>query len=193
MRVKKQQLEPCMGQMIGSKSRKGCQGCLLSPCLFNLYTEHIMRNARLNELQAGIKIGRRNNSHRFVDDITLMAECEEKLKNLLMTVKEESERADLGLNTKKKKKKTNPGLPHCRQMLYHLSHQGSPKIKASNPNTAWQIEGEKVEVVTDFLFLGSKITTEGDCSHEIRRPLFLGRKLMTNVDSVFKSNSIFCI
>ena len=127
------------------KIEKGVrQGCLLSPCLFNLYTEHIMRNARLDKLQAGIKIGGRNNSHRFVDDITLMAECEEKLKNLLMMVKEESERADLGLNTKKKnkkqkKKKPNPGLPHCRQTLYHLSHQGSPKIKASNPNTAWQI------------------------------------------------------
>ena len=135
--------------------------------LFNLYTEHSMRTARLDELQAGIKIGRRNiNNLRYVDDITLMAESEEELKNLLIRVKEESERAGLRLNVKK------------------------TKIMASNPITAWQIEGEKVEVVTDFLFLGSKITVDGDCSHEIRRRLLLGRKAMTNIDSVFKSRDI---
>ena len=109
--------------------------CLLSPCLFNLYAEHIMRNARLDELQAGIKIGGRNiNNLRYADDTTLMAESEEELKSLLMRVKEENERADLRLNIKK------------------------TKIMASVPITAWQIEGEKVEIVTDFFFLGSKIT-----------------------------------
>ena len=105
-----------------------------------------MRNARLDELQAGIKIGRRNiNNLRYADDTTLMAEGEEELKSLLMRVKEESERAGLRLNIKKS------------------------KIMASSPITAWQIEGEKVEVVTDFLFSGSKITAGGDCSHETRR------------------------
>ena len=106
-----------------------------------------MRNAGLDELQAGIKIGGRNiNNLRYVDDTTLMAESEEELKNLLMRVKEESERAALRLNIKKKLRS------------WH-----------SSPVTAWQVEGEKVEVVTDFLFLGFKITTDGDCSHEIRR------------------------
>ena len=129
------------------KIKKGIQqGCLLSPCLFNLYSEHIMRNAGLDELQARIKIdGRDINSLRYADDTTLMAETEEQLKNLLMRVKEESERAGLKLNIKK------------------------TKIMASSSITAWQIESEKVEVVTDFLFLGSKITADGDCCHEIRR------------------------
>ena len=122
-----------------------------------------MRNARLDELQAGIKIGRRNiNNLRYADDTTLMAECEEELKSLLMRVKEESEMAGL--------KKT--------------------KVMASCPITSWQIEGEKVEVVTHFFFLGSKITADGDWSHEIRRCLFLGRKAMTNLDSVLKSRDI---
>ena len=111
-----------------------------------------MRNARLEKLQAGIKIGRRNKNHlRYADDTTLMAESEEALKNFLMRVKEESERASLKLNIKK------------------------TKIMASGPIT-WQIEGEKVEVVANFLFLGSKITVDGDCSHEIRGLLLLGRK-----------------
>ena len=125
------------------KIKKGVrQGCLLSPCLFNLYPEHIMRNARLGELQAGIKIGRRNiNNLRYADDTTLMAENEEERKSLLMRVKEESSRAGLRLNIKK------------------------TKIMASGLITAWQIEGEKVEVVTDCFFLASKITiTDGDCS-----------------------------
>ena len=121
-----------------------------------------MRNAGLDELQAGIKMGGRNiNNLRYVDDITLMAESEEELKSLLMRVKEESERASLKLNIKKK-----------------------TKIVASGLITSWQIEGEKVKIVTDFLFLGSKITVDGDCSHEIKRHLLLGKKAMTNLDSV---------
>ena len=125
-----------------------------------------MQNARLDESQAGIKIAGRNNNPRYADDTTLMAESEEELNSLLMRVKEESERAGLRLNVKK------------------------TKIMASNPITAWQIEGEKVEVVTDFLFLGSKITVDGDCSHEIRRRLLLGRKAMTNLDNVLKSRDV---
>ena len=114
-------------------------------CLFNLYAEHIMRNASLNELPAGIKISRRNIYNLRYVDTTIMAESEGELKSLLMRVKKESERAGLKLNIKK------------------------TKIMASSPFTSWQIVGEKVEVVTDFLFLGSKITVGGDCSHEIRR------------------------
>ena len=123
------------------------QGCLLSPHLFNLYTEHIKQNARLVELQAGIKISGRNiNNLRYVDDTTLMVESKEELKSLLMRVKEESEKFGLKLNIKNK-----------------------TKIMVSGPIISWQIEGEKVEAVTDFLFLGSKITVDDDCSHEIRR------------------------
>ena len=126
-----------------------------------------MRNAGLDELQAGIKIGGRNiNNPRYTDDTTLMAESEEELKNLLMRVKEESERAGLKRNIMK------------------------TKNMASGSITSWQIEGEKVEVVTDFLFLGSKIITDGDCSHEIRRCLVLGKKAMTNLDSMLKSRDI---
>ena len=125
-----------------------------------------MRNAGLDELQAGIKIGGRNiNNLRHADDTTRTAESEEEVKSLLMRVKEESERADFRLNIKK------------------------IKIMASGPITAWQIEGEKVKVVTDFLFLGSKITASGDCSHEIRC-LLLVRKTMTNLDSMLKSRDI---
>ena len=126
-----------------------------------------MRNAGLDELQAGIKIGWRNiNNLRYADDTTLMAENEKEIKSLLMRVKEESERAALRQNIKK------------------------PKIMASGSIAAWQTEAEKGEVVTDFLFLGSKITEDGDCSHEIRRRLLLGRKAMTNLDSVLKSRDI---
>ena len=122
------------------------QGCVLSPCLFNLYAEYIMRNAGLDEAQIKIKIARRNiNNLRYADDITLMAESEEELKSLLMKVKEESEKAGLKLNIQK------------------------TKIMASGPITLWQIDGETVETVADFIFGGSKITTDGDSSHEIKR------------------------
>ena len=134
------------------------QGCILSPCLFNLYAEDIMRNARLDEAQAGIKIVGRNISNlRYADDTTLMAESEEELKSLLMKVKEKSQKAGLKLNIQK------------------------TKSMASGPISSWQIPGETVETVTDFIFLGSKITADGDCSHEIKRHLFLGRKAMTNL------------
>ena len=150
------------------KIEKGIlQGCLVSPCLFNLHAEHIMRNAGLDELQVGIKINGRNiNNLRYADNATLMAESKGKLKSLLMRVKKESEKASLKLSIKK------------------------TKIMASGPITSWQIEGEKVEVVTYFLFLGFEITVDGDCSHEIRRCLLLGRKALTNLDSLMKSRDI---
>ena len=142
------------------------QDCILSPCLFNLYAEYITRNARLDETQAGIKIGRRNiNNLRYADDTTLMAENEE-LKSLLMKVKEESEKVGLKLNIQK------------------------TKIMASGPITSWQLDGETVETVTDFIVLGSKITGDSDCSHEIKRHLLLGKKVMTNLDSILKSRDI---
>ena len=142
------------------------QGCILSPCLFNLYAEYIMRNAGLDEAQAGIKIARRNiNNLGYADNITLMAESKEELKSLLMKLKEESEKVGLKLNTQK------------------------TKIMPSGPITSWEID-ETVETVSDFIFLGSKITADGDCSHEIKRHLLLGRKLMTNLDSILKSRDI---
>ena len=126
-----------------------------------------MLNAGLDEAQAGIKISRRNiNNLTYADDITLMAESEEELKSLLMRVKEESEKSGLKLNIQK------------------------TKIMASGPITSWQIDGEPVETVTDFLFLGSKITADGDCSHELKRQLLLGRKAMTKLDSILKSKHI---
>ena len=129
-----------------------CQGCILSPCLFNLYAEYIMRNAGQDEAQTGIKIAGRNISNlRYADDTTLMAESEEELKSLLIKVKEETEKIGLKLNTHK------------------------TKIMASGPITSWQIDGEAVETVRDFIFGGSKITADGDCRHEIKRRLFLGR------------------
>ena len=138
----------------------------MSSCLLNLYTEHIMRNAGLDELQAGLKIGGRNiNNFRYVDDTSLMAGSEEESKSLLTRVKKEKSKS-LTLNIK------------------------NTKIMVSSPITSWQIEAQKVEVVTDFLFLGSKITVDGDCSHEIRRRLLLSRKAMTNLDSVLKSRDI---
>ena len=125
-----------------------------------------MRNAGLDEAQAGIKIARRNiNNLRYADDTTLMEESEE-LKSLLMKVKEESEKVGLKLNIQK------------------------TKIMASVPITSWQIDGQTVETVADFILLGSKITADGDCSHEIKRCLLLGRKVMTNLDSIFKSRDI---
>ena len=143
------------------------QGCILSPCLFNFYAEYIMRNSGLEEGQAGIKIAGRNiNNLRYADDTTLMAESEEELKSLLMKVKMESEKVGLKLNIQK------------------------TKMMASGPITSWEIDGETVEIVSDFIFLGSKITADGDCSHEIKRRLVLGRKVMTNLDSIFKSRDI---
>ena len=144
-----------------------CQGYVLSPCLFNLQAEYIMRNAGLDEAQAGIKIAERNiNNLRYADDTTLRAESEEELKSLLMKVKEESEKVDLELNIQK------------------------TKIMASGPITSWEIDGETVETVSDFIFWGSKITAHGDCSHEIKRCLLLGTKVMTNLDGILKSRDI---
>ena len=143
------------------------QGCILSPCLFNFYAEYIMRNAGLEETQAGIKIAGRNIYHlRHADDTTLMAESEEELKSLLIKVKEESEKVGLKLNIQK------------------------TKIMASGSITSWQIDGERVETVADFIFLGSKIPADGDCSQEIKRHLLLGRKVMTNLDTILKSRDI---
>ena len=143
------------------------QGCILSPCLFNFYAEYIMRNAGLEEAQAGIKIARRNiNNLKYADDTTLMAESKEELKSLLMKVKEESEKVGLKFSIQK------------------------TKILASGPITSWQIDGETMETVTDFIFLCSKITTDGYCSHEIKRHLLLGRKTMTNLDSILKSRDV---
>ena len=140
------------------------QGCILSPCLFNLYAEYIMRNAGLEEAQAGIKIAGRNiNNLRYAGDTTLMAESEEELKSLSMKVKEESEKVGLKLNIQK------------------------TKTMASSPITSWQIDGE---TVADFILGGSKITADGDCSHEIKRCLLLERKVMTNLDSILKSRDI---
>ena len=140
---------------------------MLSACLFKFYAECIMLNASLDEPQAGLKTGRRNiNNLRYADDTTLVAESKEELKSLLMKVKEESEKAGLKLNIRKM------------------------KIMASSPITSRQINGETMETVTDFIFLGSKITADGDCSHEIKRCLLLGRKAMTNLDTVLKNRDV---
>ena len=166
MQVKKQQLELDIEQQTGSNGKKVHQGCILSPCLFNLYTEYIMRNAGVDEAQAGITIAGRNiNNLRYAYDTTLMAESEE-LKSLLVKVKEESEKVDLKLNIEK------------------------TKIMASRPITSWQIDGKIVGTVRDFISLGSKITADGHCSHEIKRCLLLGRKVMTTLDSILKSKDI---
>ena len=143
------------------------QGCILSPCLFNFYAEYIMRNAELDEAQAGIKTAGRNiNNLRYAEDTTLMAESEEEIKSLLMKVKEESEKVGLKLNIQK------------------------TKIMVSSPITSWEIDGETVETVADFILGGYKITVDGNCSHEIKRSLLFGRKVMTNLDSIFKSRDI---
>ena len=126
-----------------------------------------MRNTGLDAAQAGIKIARKNiNNLRYADDTTLMAESEEELKSILMKVKEKSEKPGLKLNIQK------------------------PKIMASGPITSWQIDGETVETVTNFIFLASKITADGDCSHEIKRCLLCGRKVMTNLDSILKTETL---
>ena len=139
----------------------------MSPCLFNLYAEYIIRNTGLVEAQAGIKIAGRNiNNLRYADDTTLMTESKEELKSLLMKVKEESEKIGLKLNIQK------------------------TKIMASGPFISWQIDGETVETVADLILGGFKITADGDCSHEIKRRLLLGRKVTTSLDSIFKSRNI---
>ena len=131
-----------------------CQGYILLPCLLNFYAEYIMQNVRMDEAQAGIKFSRRNiNNFRYADDTTLMVESKEELKSLLMKVKEESEKAGLKLNIQR------------------------AKIMASSPITSWQIDGETMETVTYFIFLNSKITADGDCSHEIKRCLLVEGKL----------------
>ena len=166
MQVKKQQLELHMEQQTGSKLAKE----YVKAVYFHPANLTYMRNARLDETQAGIKIARRNiNNLRHADDTTLMAENKEELKSLLMKLKEESETSEktgLELNIQK------------------------TEIMASGPITSWQIDGETMETVTDFIFLGSKITADGDCRHEIKRRLLLGRKAMTNLDSILKSRGI---
>ena len=143
------------------------QGCILSPCFLNFYAKYIMQNTRLDEAQARIKIAGRNiNKLRYSDDTSLMAQSKEELKSLLMKVKEESEKVGLKLNIQK------------------------TKIMASSPITSSQIDGETMETVRDFIFLSSKITADGDCSHEIKRHLLLGRKAMTNLGSILKSRYI---
>ena len=143
------------------------QGCILSPCLFNFYAEYIMQNAGLDEAQARIKIARKNiNNLRYTEDTILMAESKVELKSLLMIVKKERENAGLKLNIQKS------------------------KIMASGPIISWEIDGETMETMRDFIFLGSKISADGDCSHEIKRGLLLGRKAMTNVESILKSADI---
>ena len=172
MQVRKQQLELDMEQTGSKLGKEYVKAVVLSPCLFRLYAEYIMRNAGLDEAQAGIKIVRRSiNNLRYADDTTLMTESEEKLKSLLMKVKEESEEVGLKLNIQK------------------------TKIMASGPITSWHLvpslqDGETVETVTDFILGGSKITADGDCSHEIKRHLLLGRKAMTNLDSILKRRDI---
>ena len=139
----------------------------MSPCLFDFYAEYIMRNAGLEEAQAGMKIAGRNiNNLRYAGDTTLMAESREELKSLLKKVKEESEKVGLKLNIQK------------------------TKTMASGPMTSWQIDGETVETVADFILGGPKVTTDGDCSCEIKRRLLPGRKVMTNLDSILKSRDI---
>ena len=146
--------------------RKVCQGCILSPCLFNLYAEYIMRNVGLNEAQARITIAGRNiNNIRYADDTTLMAENEE-LKRLLMKVKEESEKVGLKFNIQK------------------------TKTMAFSPISSCQIDGETMETVRDYILGGSTMAADGDCSHEIKRCLLLGRKTMTNLESILKSRNI---
>ena len=148
-------------------NRKRSTSRLYVTVLFNLYAEYVMRNAGLDESHAGIKIAGRNiNNLRYVDDTTLMAASEEELKSLLMKVKEESEKVGLKFNIQKK------------------------KIMASGPITSWQIDGETVETVSDFMFFCSKITADDDCSHEIKGCLLLGRKVMTNLDSILKNRDI---
>ena len=167
MQIKNQQLELDMEQQTSTKSGKEYVKAVYCHPAYITYAEYIMRNARLYEAQAGIKNARRNiNNLRYADDTTLMAESEEELKSLLIKVKEESEKVDLKFNIQK------------------------TKIMASGFTTSCQIDGETVETVGDFILGGSKVTTSGDCSHEIKRRLLLGRRVMSNLDSIFKSRDI---
>ena len=161
-----------MEQKTGSKLGKElCQGCILSPYLFNVYAKYIMRNARLDEAQAGIKTARRSiDNLRYADDSTLIAakgESKEELKRLSMKVKEESEKTGLKFNIQK------------------------TKIMVSGPITSWQVDEETMETGTDFIFLGSKITADGDCSHKIKRCMLLGREVTTNTDCIKKQRHYF--
>ena len=167
MHVRKQQLELDMKhRLVPNRKRAMLRLCIVT-CLFNLYAEYIMRNAGLEEAQAGIKIAGRNiNNLRCADDTTFMAESEEELKSLLMKVKEESEKVGLKSSIQK------------------------TKNMATSPIISWQIDGEAMEIVRDFIFGGSKISVDGDCSHEINRHLLLRRKAMTNLDSILKSRDI---
>ena len=167
MQVKKQQLELNMEQETGSNLGKECIKAVYCCPVYLNYAEYIMWNDGLDEAQTGIKISGRNiNNLRYADDTTLMAESEKELKSLLMKVQEESEKAGLKLNFQK------------------------TKIMVSGPITSWHIDGETMETETDFIFGGSKITADGDCGHEIKRHLLLGRKAMTNLDSILKSRDI---
>ena len=167
MQVSKPQLQLDVEQQTGSKYGKEYIKATYCHPAYLTYMQSIMQNARLDEAQAGIKTARGNiNNLRYTDDITLMAESEEELKNLLMKVKEESEKFGLKLNIQK------------------------TKIMASGPITSWEIDGETVETVSDFIFGGSKITADGDRSHEIKRHLLLGRKVMSNLGSILKSGDI---
>ena len=167
MQVRKQQLELDMEQHTGSKSGKEYIKAIYCHPAYLTYAEYIMRNAGLDEAQAGIKISWRNiNNLRYVDDTTLMAESKEELKSLLIKVKEEHEQVGLKVNIQK------------------------TKMVASVPITSWQIDGETMERVRDFIFGSFQITSRGDCSHEIKRYLLLGRKGMTNLDSILKSRDI---
>ena len=167
MQVRKQQLELDMEEKNGSKLGKKYVKAVYCHPAYLSYAEYIMRNIGLDEAQAGIKIARRNiNNLRHADDTTLLAESEEELKSLLMKVKVKTEKVGLKLNIQK------------------------TKIMASCPITSWQTDGETGETVSDFIFGGSKITADGDCSHEIQRCLLLGRKVMTNLDSILKSRNI---
>ena len=161
MEAKKQQLETTVGPgtMNWFKIGKGVQlGCILSPCLFNLYSEYIMHNVGLDEAQTGIRIAERNiNNLKYADDTTLMSEREEELKTLFMKVIGKSEKAGLKPNIQK------------------------TKIMSSDPITSWKIDGEKMETVRDFIFLGSKIIMDSDCSQDIQRCLLLRRKAMTKL------------
>ena len=168
MRVKKQQLELDVEQQTGSKlGKQYIKAVYCHPAYLTYMFEYIMQNTGLDEAQAGIKAAVRNiNNLRYADDTTLMERSKEELKSLLMKVKDESEKVGLKLNIQK------------------------TKIMASGSITSWQIDGETMEIVTDFIFGGSKITADGDCSHAIKRLLLLGRKAMTNLDNILKSRDI---